>query len=266
MVAAAGLVMRRGPYGAAATSALILGAAVLKLFPIAAIGMLTGLPRRLAVVCTAAVGGIFTLYAAATYRDIRTIQRVLPQDDEYAYGLHIFGGWLDRSVGLGRTWDVLIVVLTLVLAIALRRKLRHSGTFDPSRELDLFCAGAGIYAATFVLLRSADYRLVFLLLTVPQLLRWAAAGRALAITTLVAVLLTLWLPSEWSNVPIVNDLVRRWNDLTRAGADQLPLASPAQLVAFVGLTCLLAAVLQANWDREPAGSLQRDAPSARMST
>lgn len=46
LIAAAGLVMRRTGYGAAAASALILLAAILKLFPIAAVGMLARLPGR----------------------------------------------------------------------------------------------------------------------------------------------------------------------------------------------------------------------------
>jgi Glycosyltransferase family 87 len=241
MVAVAGLVMRRAPYGPAVASALILAAAVLKLFPIGAIGMLAGLPRRTAVICVASVGGLFAVYATATYRDIQTIERVLPQDDEYAYGIHIVGGWLGRLAAPTRLWDVGLVVLGLAVALVLRRWLRPRLTTAPTRELDLFWAGAGVYVVTYALVRSADYRLVFLLLTIPQLVRWASARRALPIATLSGVLLTLWLPSPWSNVPVVDDAIRRWDDLTRAGIDPLPIAAPAQLLTFVGLTCLLAA-------------------------
>jgi Glycosyltransferase family 87 len=241
MVAAAGLVMRRARYGPPAASALILVAAVLKLFPIAAIGMLARLPRRAAVICVASVAGLFAVYAAATFRDIQTIERVLPQGDEYAYGLHIFGGWLGRILAPGRMWDVALVVLAIAAASALRRRLRKRLSTGPARELDLFWAGAGIYVATYVLGRTSDYRLVFLLLTIPQLARWASARQALPIATLCGILLTLWLPSPWSNVPVLNALIRDWNDLTLAGGSSLPIAAPAQVVAFIGLTCLLAA-------------------------
>jgi glycosyl transferase family 87 len=250
MVTAAGLLMRRMPYGPPASSALILLAATLKLFPIAAIGMLTGLPRRTAAIYTSAVGGLFAIYAAATLGDIKTINRVLPQEDLYSYGLHIVGSWLGRlQLGPGGMWDIAIVLLTLVGAFALRRRIRIDTS--PSRELDFFCAGAGIYVATFALLRSFDYRLVFLLLTIPQLIRWAAAVRALAIATLGGVLGTLWLPSPWSNVPVLNDVIGRWNQVTLAGGSPLPIAAPAQLMVFVGLAVLLAVTLQANWDHAP---------------
>jgi hypothetical protein len=170
---------------------------------------------------------------------------VLPQDDEYAYGLHISGGWLGRIGGSGRAWDLVLVALVLMIAVALRRGVRGRLDTNPSRELDLLWAGAGIYVATFVLGRSADYRLVFLLLTIPQLLRWATPRSVLPITTLCAALLTLWLPSEWTNVPILNDLIRTWNDWTLAGGDPLPIAAVAQILTFAGLTCLLVATLPA---------------------
>ena len=253
LVTVAGLVMRRMARGAVVASALILLAAILKLFPIAAVGMFTGLPRRAAVTCITSVVGLFALYAAATFRDIQTIDRVLPQDDEYAFGLHIVGGWLGRLAGSGHLWDAALIVLTAVAAIALRRRLGSRLAMDPSRQLDFFCAGAGIYVATFALVRSADYRLVFVLLAIPQLVRWAAAGRGLALATLLGVMVTLWFPTEWgwTNVPLLDDVIRKWNDIVVAGGVALPLAAPAQLVAFTGLTCLLAAVVQGNWDREP---------------
>lgn len=268
LVTLAGLVMRRVPYGAPVASALILAAAVLKLFPIAAVGMLTGLPRRVAAVCVSSVLAIFALYAVATRDDIRTIDRVLPQDDEYAYGIHITGDWLGHLAASGSMWDAALVASTAVAALALHRRLSVRLAMEPSRELDLFCAGAGIYVATFALVRSADYRLVFLLLTVPQLARWAATRRVLAITTLVGVLVTLWFPTEqpWANVPVLEDLLRRWNAVAVAGGETLPFAALAQVLAFAGLACLLAAAIHANVTRESGHSPARseDASNTRL--
>jgi hypothetical protein len=214
--------------------------------------MLTGLPRRVAAVCVSSVLALFALYAVATMGDIRAIDRVLPQDDEYAYGVHITGDWLGHLAGSGSMWDVVLVAATIAAALAIRRPLGARLAMSPSRELDLFCAGAGVYVATFALVRSADYRLAFLLLTVPALARWAAARRVLAVATLVGVLLTLWLPTEWpwANVPVVEDILRRWNEVAVAGGEILPLGAPAQVLAFVGLACLLAAAIHTNWERE----------------
>jgi hypothetical protein len=252
MVAAAGLVMRHARYGPPVASALILFAAVLKLFPIAAVGTLARLPRHAAVICVSSVVGLFALYAAATFRDIQTIERVLPQGDEYAYGLHIFGGWLGRLLGPGRMWDAALVALALAVAMTLRRRLRSALSTGSPRELDLFWAGAGIYVATFALGRTSDYRLAFLLLTIPQLARWASTRQPIPIATLCGILLTLWLPSPWSNVPVLNELIRSWDDLTLAGGSPLPIAAPAQVIAFIGLTCLLAATSPRLRTGEPA--------------
>jgi hypothetical protein len=257
MVVVAGLVMRRVPYGPPVASSLILVAAILKLFPIAAVGMLTGLPRRVATVCVSSVLAIFAIYAIATYDDIRTIDRVLPQDDEYAYGVHITGGWLGHLTGSGSMWDAVLVAATIVAAFALGRPLSRRLATTPARELDFFCAGAGVYVATFALVRSADYRLVFLLLTVPALARLAAARRVFAIATLLGVFLTLWLPTEWpwANLPLLDDILRRWNELAVAGGETLQLGALAQMLAFVGLACLLAAAIRVNWERQAAESV-----------
>jgi hypothetical protein len=259
LVVGAGFLVRRPQYGPAAASGLILLAAILKLFPIAAIGMFTGLARRAAALCVASVGAVYAVYVAATYRDLQTIERVTPQLDTYSYGLGIFSGWLGRMAGSARMWDAAIILLTIAVAIALRRRLADRLTGGGSREFDLFCAGAGIYVATFALVRSFDYRLVFLLLTIPQLVRWATAGRALAAATLCGIFVTLWLPNNWrwSNVPVLRVAISQWHELTVAGGKPLPIASPAQVVAFIGLACLLAATLQANWDRESGESEQR---------
>ena len=239
LVAAAALVLRRVPYGPPVASGLVLASAVLKLFPIAAVGMLARLPRRLALICVPSVVGLFAIYVAATFRDIQTIERVLPQTDDDTYGMHILGGWLGRLSGAGRVWDTALIILAITLALAFRRTLQDRLDTGPVRELDLFWAGAGIYVATFALGRSSDYRLVFLLLTIPQLARWTSARRALPIATLCGVLLTLWLLSPWTEAAFLEG----WGDLTRAGGRPLPIASPPQVIAFVGLTCLLVATL-----------------------
>ena len=176
MVAAAGLVMRRTRDRPPAASALVLVAAVLKLFPIAAVGMLARLPWQQPSPAFRWSLGIFAVYATVTLRDIRTIERVLPQGDEYAFGLrHLW-----RLAGASR-WartdvDAVLVAVAIVAAIALRRRLRSQLNTGQSRELDLFWAGAGIYVATFALGRTSDYRLVFLLRRSPN----SPVGRRLA--------------------------------------------------------------------------------------
>jgi hypothetical protein len=235
--------MRRTRFGPPLATALIVTAAMLKLFPIAAIGMLAQLPFRRAAACVAAAAGVFALYAGATLGDIRTIRRVVPQVDGYSYGIHLMGGWLGRIGGPGRLWDMALIAVALASALAFRHPLRARFGARANVDLDLFWAGAGIYVATFAFTRSFDYRLAFLLLTIPQLIHWASARHALPIVTLAAILSALWLPSPWSNVPLLGTAIRRWNSMTSADGSPLPIASPVQLAVFVGLVCLLVATV-----------------------
>jgi hypothetical protein len=82
------------------------------------------------------------------------------------------------------------------------------------------------------------------LLTVPQLLRWAAAGSWVAASTLTAVFGVLWLEPAWNGVPIIGSAVSDWASITRAPFHhQLPLVVLTQLVLFAGLAALLVATL-----------------------
>jgi hypothetical protein len=59
--------------------------------------------------------------------------------------------------------------------------------------------GALIYLGTFATANNFDYRLVFLLLTLPQLIEWASVPAhrlwSLASATLVAIIVLLWVGS-----------------------------------------------------------------------
>ena len=66
--------------------------------------------------------------------------------------------------------------------------------------------GALIYLGTFAVANNFDYRLVFLLLTFPQLIEWACMPEhrlsRLALATLVAIVVLLWVGSlsQWLNL------------------------------------------------------------------
>lgn len=62
----------------------------------------------------------------------------------------------------------------------------------------MFLAGASIYVGSYAIFRSFDYRLAFVLMTVPQLLRWSARRRIIPIVTVLALFGTLWLGTNWS--------------------------------------------------------------------
>jgi hypothetical protein len=73
--------------------------------------------------------------------------------------------------------------------------------------------GALIYVGTFVIGNSFDYRLVFLLLTLPQLLRWPAPRPAvrkrgnLPAATLAVVMAALWIGTLSERLRLADELV-----------------------------------------------------------
>src|SRR5207249_2693931 len=102
--------------------------------------------------------------------------------------------------------------------------------------------------------RNFDYRLAFLLLTVPQLLHWARAGQRLAFLTIAALLVTVWL-DVWSTMPAVGSLLIRWRNLTAIGphGQMLPFAVVSQYVLFATLAAWIIATAPTIFRRSAAG-------------
>ena len=278
LLVVAALVLGSGKAGAVSGYALVLVAAILKLFPIFAAGMVVRhalrAGSRRALGGAAAVFAIFGLYALATLDDIRAIGRVVPQTDWYSYGMRTFGIWWSNAVPpfSTRVWDAILFAALVAALVALRGRLRAllpsaERTPDEVRDLDLFWAGAGIYVCTFALFQSFDYRLIFLVLTLPQLLRWTRERRALAMATLVLVLATQWLASPWTGVPVAGWIVSGWDYVTAfrpfAHYRSLSAAATSQLLLAAGLVAGLVATLPDL--RMPDLARRRRARSARTS-
>lgn len=260
------ILLRRVGRWSAAGPLLLLFAAILKLFPILAVPTLARLERLRARYAIAAVVLGFGAYALATLRTIREILHTFPQVAvPYSYGIRPFRRWaanvsstyahklpgIDLS---GTAWGWLVLAAAAALGIALRRRLREGlGIVEQderdARYADLFVAGSAIYVGTFALAQNFSYRLVFLLLTIPQLYRWARRGWLLGMAGLTLVLATLWLTAPWgAGIPVVSWLLNRWDWLTSQrpffGAD-LPLgaAASAQVLLAAVLIILASAAL-----------------------
>jgi hypothetical protein len=73
--------------------------------------------------------------------------------------------------------------------------------------------GALIYVGTFMIGNSFDYRLVFLLLTLPLLLRWPAppqavgSGLNLPLVTVAVVMVALWIGTLSEQLRLTDELV-----------------------------------------------------------
>jgi hypothetical protein len=193
-----------------ASGGLFLLAAVLKLYPVFAfIVLLRQAPRR-AALSLAFTLVPFAVYVAATLDDLRLIDRATPRPTRIAYGANVLvkgveerlaqlpGGGITAPSPTRAVLYAGSLLLALGLALWLAGRLRPIATQAAAdRTLDAFWAGGSIYVGTFAVVGTNwDYRLLFLVLTLPQILRWIEGEGALARASawaLAGVLGTLWL-------------------------------------------------------------------------
>jgi Glycosyltransferase family 87 len=211
LVAAAVAVFRtRRSVARAASYGLLLLAAVLKLYPVFAFTVLLRQAPRRAALALAFTLLPFAVYVAATLDDLRLIDKGTPRPTRIAYGAAVLVKGVEERLaqipggGIIAASPTRPVLYAVSLIVALGLALRLAGRLRPipidamaDRTLDAFWAGASIYVGTFAVLGTNwDYRLVFLLLTIPQLLRWIGGSGPLARASawgLAGVLGTLWL-------------------------------------------------------------------------
>jgi hypothetical protein len=243
LVVAAVLAWRRGLPGLVVGDAILFLTAILKFFPIFAVGFLLRRATKPAVRSAVAIVCAFAIDLFVTRNDIRAIFRAGFEEDTFSYGVRRTSEWVGAIAGGTslRAWDIVLVVIAVASAFLLQRRLRPSAA--SVRELDLFWAGACIYVGSYATVRNFDYRLVFLLLIVPQLLQWARERQPLAFVTLAALLGATWL-DVWSSMPGVHVILDWWNRVTAVGANAqaLPVAVICQFVLFGTLVAWLVAI------------------------
>lgn len=210
LVAAAVAAIRPAPVLAAAA---IVAAFVLKLFPVFAcatfLRLQPGSFRRYALVLAAVVAG----YVLLTFSDIALIRAGTPQGTFDAYGMGVLHEAARNvsatvsTVAAVLSWAALAAVLAWSFTAA--RSPGPGADESPSAAIDAFRAGASIYAGTFVLGNNYDYRLVFLILALPQLVVWCRrrperSMSRISAATLAAGLLSMWFPMMFA--PLVRHL------------------------------------------------------------
>jgi Glycosyltransferase family 87 len=200
--------------------AALLVAALLKLYPIAAVVALLRRGRS-ALVGAAAVTLVFAVFVIATLDDLRTVARTMKQSTLLSYGAGVSADGLESALSIDRLAATtvaaagLVVLLAVAVAAGVRVGFASVEPTDPAstRALDSFWIGASLYLSSFAVGHNFDYKLVVLVFTVPQLLRWASTPEPVmpharpALGVLVA---TLWLSAS---VPVVPGLSDAWIDL-----------------------------------------------------
>jgi hypothetical protein len=157
---------------------------VLKLFPMFSVALAARFNRR-TFLFAVTIAGLAVVYLAAIFKYILLIRSNVPTTFILSYGYKApFLGWDHlrseaglKPVGLGDTWlPALSCIATLFAAVAAAVvRWRRGRMFCPvadSAAGTAFLFGSGIYCGTFLLGTNFIYRLMFLLLCVPQFQDW----------------------------------------------------------------------------------------------
>jgi hypothetical protein len=174
---------RRLASSSAVVGLLSLGIA-LKLFPIFCVSLVARFSRRAFIVaCVLAAAGC--AYLTLTFQYLVLIRRNVPTTFVLSYGYKAIFLGLDHmrdEAGLSPwqladTWlPFLATAFVLVCAVAVATTSvfteREFCSIDRSIAGTAFLFGAGIYCGTYLLGTNFIYRLMFLLLCIPQLLDW----------------------------------------------------------------------------------------------
>jgi hypothetical protein len=214
----------RARWGRIASPLIVLFAATAKIYPVFGIPAYLFVRRRGAALAAIVCSAVFIVYALVTIGDIQQIARIAPQGQYHSFGARILLAAIyhrfvpDRWQGGAITKQSLAIVPLLIAGALLWFRARKGlpeddqGQDSPTRLA--FYLGSLIFIGTFAVGNNFDYRLVFLLLTLPQLFDWVSEvpvdprGRLAGIT--IAVVLTLLWIGALSEPLALTDEVVTW--------------------------------------------------------
>jgi len=175
----------RGHWANVVSPAIVFLAATAKIYPMFALPAYLFMRRRRAALAAVLFALAFALYAFVTLDDILAVAAIAPQGDHHAFGARILPAAIyhrfipDRWQGGAITKQLLVIVPLLAAAPLVwfpgRRRLPATDTTADAPNRLAFYAGSLIFLGTFAIGNNFDYRLVFLLLTLPQLFDWVTA-------------------------------------------------------------------------------------------
>ena len=210
LVGSAALIYEEGRIGRACGAIAFLGlGVVLKLFPMFCVSLAARLSRQTFLFACATLA-LSLIYVVSTMKYVLLIRRNVPTTFILSYGYKAIFLGLDHirseaglnPTELADTWvpactAALVLICAAIVAITTFRNRREFCSVDISVAGTAFLFGAGIYCGTFLLGTNFIYRLMFLLLCVPQLLDWQIrrrqSGRGIAeLVLLVTIFGVLW--------------------------------------------------------------------------
>ena len=176
-------------------------AVILKLFPLFGVLYLLKDDKRTTVKWLSVSFVIPLLYILFTFSDLLQIREATQKGTSFSYGVNVFGMYLGNHFHLPLLARLLFILLSgAVILIFLAFIFIHNKYIKQHLPnvpyVDGFRMGSGIYIGTFMLGNNFDYRLIFLLFTIPQRVAWSShlEGRLkwTARITIAGMMISLW--------------------------------------------------------------------------
>lgn len=186
---------------------LFIFASILKVYPVFGFVYLLKESKKRFWLLFLSASGVFILYALLSFNDFIQVYKTTPKLVGSSFGIHVW--WMGlrhpRFLGLPisdnfalflKVCSYVLVFLILSSALFFSMCLKNSRTYEQSQHLDSFRVGAGIYIGCFLLMNTHDYRLIFLIFTIPQLAEWLRnkekGASFIPLITLLAMVFSLW--------------------------------------------------------------------------
>ena len=179
LLALALVVRSRATPGALGGSYGLIGlCAALKLYPASVFCLALRVRGRVALAILASAFLGFAVYLYGIRAQVKAIAMTIPIGDFSSYGRQVLFRWYNAahpgvlSPGAASAW--LIVAVWLLAALVWRRAPHLSGLSES--KLEGLMVGSVLYLSSFVLHTNRNYRLIFLLFTLPALLGLLRGG------------------------------------------------------------------------------------------
>ena len=205
-------------YSPLLTSALLMFAAVVKLYPFFGVTVLLKESKSRFLGLFLGCFSVLGIYLYATFKSVKASWGLTMRGAEISYGanvlfLHYVQYFFDlfsvSSISSLLKYGPIVLAFALVIVAGAVAMTRHESLTSSSvRDLAAFRMGASIYIGTFLLGNNWDYRLAFLILVLPQLLQWTRhAGKVhsiLAKAMLTLVFISCWHFVFWFAPSLIN--------------------------------------------------------------
>ena len=169
-------------------------AAMLKIYPIVGLSYLLKETRDKFHIWVGICIGAFIIYAISIHRALKGIINYIPKGSYFDYGTEVIGFRIyemsDSKIlsNIGVVLAYLALYLLIVAVLYLSHLTPDRPVVIDRRFIDAFRLGAAIYLGTFIEGNSFNYRLIFLLFCIPQIIIWMSSHTGIRIWARIAIL------------------------------------------------------------------------------